>query len=146
MAKIYWFTGKSGVGKTVLAKKLVEFLSTDKRNWRSKVFHIDDVDFPNSDDITANIKNTQLITEFIYKNGCDIVVSINSPNRLLRNEFKKKIGNDIEELYIYNSKKELKSKKVEYYETPEDNFFGLDTANKNPVQSFYEILYYLKSK
>ncbi len=41
MAKIYWFTGQPGAGKTVLGKKLVEFLGTEKRNWRSNVFHID---------------------------------------------------------------------------------------------------------
>ena len=36
MAKgnIYWFTGQPAHGKTVLGKKLVELLQTEKRNWR----------------------------------------------------------------------------------------------------------------
>ena len=38
---IYWFTGQPAHGKTVLGKKLVELLRTEKRNWRKNVFHLD---------------------------------------------------------------------------------------------------------
>jgi adenylylsulfate kinase len=38
---IYWFTGQPGSGKTTLAKKLQNWLQTDKKNWRKTVFHID---------------------------------------------------------------------------------------------------------
>jgi adenylylsulfate kinase-like enzyme len=37
---IYWFTGQTGAGKTVLGSKLRDFLQTEKRNWRKDVFFI----------------------------------------------------------------------------------------------------------
>jgi adenylylsulfate kinase-like enzyme len=154
MAKIYWFTGQPGVGKTVLAKKLVDFLSTEKRNWRSKVFHIDDDNVGSLENTESNvdtnifvIKNTQMMANFIYNSGCDVVVSTNSPFKDLRDEFKSKIGNDIEEFYIYNSKKQTNPKLNTYnYEVPETNYFSIDTAKQNPIQSFSKIVYYLKEK
>jgi adenylylsulfate kinase-like enzyme len=148
MAKIYWLTGQSGAGKTVLGKKLVEFLSTEKRNWRSKVFHIDDGDLReltinkeySNDDRIQNILNAQLMTEYIYKNGCDVVVSLISPYRELRNEFKTRIGADLEEFYIHNSK----SKVISEYEDHQYDIFMIDTAKENPIQSFTKIVHYLK--
>lgn len=155
MAKIYWLTGQPGAGKTVLGKKLVEFLSTEKRNWRSKVFHID------GDDLRAltintnyskegriqNIRNAQMIAEYIYKSGCDVVVSLVSPYRDIREEFKLKIGNDFEEFYIHTSKKRDRDEyKVSDYEEPLINFFDVDTTKDNPIQSFTKIVYYLKEK
>jgi adenylylsulfate kinase-like enzyme len=144
MAKIYWLTGQPEAGKTVLAKKLVEFLSTEKRNWRSKVFHID-----NPSDININYSNKeisistiQILAEYIYKSGCDIVVSINSNDRELIENFKNRIGDGIEEFYIYNSRKKIN----EDYTPPFSNFFEVDTARDNPMQSFSKIVHYLREK
>ena len=155
MAKIYWFTGQPGAGKTVLGKKLVEFLGTEKRNWRSNVFHID------GDDLRAltvnqnytkegriqNIRNAQMIAEYVYKNGCDVVVTLVSPYLEIREEFKKRIGNDLEEFYVHTSKKRERDEfKVSDYEAPTEKFFNVDTTKDNPVQSFTKIIHYLNEQ
>jgi adenylylsulfate kinase len=155
MAKIYWFTGQPGAGKTVLGKKLVEFLGTEKRNWRKDVFHID------GDDLRAltinqnytkegriqNIRNAQMIAEYVYKNGCDVVVTLVSPYLEIREEFKKRIGDDLYEFYVHTSKKRERDQfKVSDYEAPTENFFNVDTTKDNHVQSFTKIVHYLNEQ
>jgi adenylylsulfate kinase-like enzyme len=150
MAKIYWLTGQSGAGKTVLGKKLVEFLSTEKRNWRSKVFHIDGDDLRelgidntySNEDIIQNHHTIQIMVEYIYKNGCDVVVSFTPTTREIIENFKNRIGDDIEEFHIHNSKKKVTHK----YEPPLSNFFEVDTARETPIQSFTKIVHYLREK
>lgn len=150
MAKIYWFTGQHNAGKTVLGKKLTEFLSTEKRNWRSKVFHIDSEYFSNLTEVLTEDEETirvQQLSEYIYRNGCDVVVSITSPNINLRDEFKNKIGSDIEEFYVHTSKRINKGDlEMDNYTPPTSNFFDVDTTKDNPMQSFTKIVYYLKQK
>ena len=155
MAKIYWFTGQPGAGKTVLGKKLVEFLSTEKRNWRSKVFHIDGDDLReltinkdySKEGRIQNIRNAQMIAEYIYKNGCDVVVTLVSPYKEIREDFKIRIGKDLEELYVHTSKKRERDEfKVDDYEQPTSNFFDVDTTKDNPIQSFTKIVHYIKEK
>ena len=155
MAKIYWFTGQPGAGKTVLGKKLVEFLGTEKRNWRSNVFHVD------GDDLRAltinqnytkegriqNIRNAQMIAEYVYKNGCDVVVTLVSPYLEIREEFKKRIGNDLYEFYVHTSKKRERDEfKVDDYEAPTQKFMDVDTTKDNPIQSFTKIIHYLSEQ
>ena len=94
---IYWFTGQTGAGKTVLATKLKEFLQTEKRNWRKDVFQIDgDIvrELTNNQDHsevgqTENIKDTQLIAQYIHDSGSDVVISMVTPYKELRERFKK---------------------------------------------------------
>ena len=99
---VYWFTGQPGAGKTVLGTKLHNFLKTEKRNWRRDVFHLDgdnlrqltvNKNYSKEGRIT-NIRNAQMIVEYLHQNGCDVVVSLVSPYRWLREEFKEKIGLD----------------------------------------------------
>lgn len=155
MAKIYWFTGQPGAGKTVLGKKLVDFLSTEKRNWRSKVFHIDGDDLReltinkdySKEGRIQNIRNAQMLAEYIYKNGCDVVVTLVSPYKNIREDFKIKIGEDLEEFYVHTSKKRERDEfKVEDYEQPTSDFFDVDTTKDNPIQSFTKIVHYLQQK
>ena len=155
MAKgnIYWFTGQPAHGKTVLGKKLVELLQTEKRNWRKDVFHVD------GDDLRAltinkdyseqgrinNIRNAQMIAEYLHNNGCDVVVSLVAPYRWLREEFKERIGLDnFQEFYVHTTQpRERDHFKVEGYEAPEENFMDVDTTKDNPNQSFNKIVNYL---
>jgi adenylylsulfate kinase-like enzyme len=153
MAKIYWLTGKSGSGKTTLGKKLTEFLSTEKRNWRSKVFHIDTEDIRemtgNHDyselGVYTTVSDTQLISEFISKNGCDVVVSISAPFLQQREKFKQKLGDGMEEFYIHTSKKKQPVSEIPY-EPPITGFFDVDTTKDNSVQSFTKMIYYLNDR
>lgn len=151
--RIYWFTGQPAHGKTVLGKKLVELLRTEKRNWRKDVFHLD------GDDLRAltinkdyseqgrinNIRNAQMIAEYLSNNGCDVVVSLVAPYRWLREEFKERIGLDnFQEFYVHTTqKRERDHFKVEDYEEPLERFFDVDTTKDNPEQSFTKIVNYL---
>ena len=151
---IYWFTGQPGSGKTIQANKLKEFLQTEKRNWRKDVFHIDGDDLReltlNKDYSEAgrvqNIKNAQLLAFFLNAKGCDVVVSLVSPYRQLREEFKNECGENIVEIYVHtNRKRQREQFKVEGYEIPEVNFFDMDTTSDNAIQSFTKLIHYLKN-
>jgi adenylylsulfate kinase len=155
MAKIYWFTGQPGAGKTVLGKKLVEFLGTEKRNWRSNVFHVDGDDLREltinknytKEGRIQNIRNAQMIAEYVYKNGCDVVVTLVSPYLEIREEFKQRIGNDLYEFYVHTSKKRERDEfKVDDYEAPTQKFMDVDTTKDNPIQSFTKIIHYLSEQ
>jgi adenylylsulfate kinase-like enzyme len=148
---IYWFTGQSGAGKTVLATKLKEFLQTEKRNWRKDVFQIDGdivrelTDNQDQSEVghIENIKDTQLIAEYIHSSGSDVVVSMVTPYKELREGFKAQIGEKIVEIYVYTTKKKLVPITSDY-ETPDENFFEINTTTDNPTQSFSKLINYLK--
>jgi adenylylsulfate kinase len=155
MAKIYWFTGQPGHGKTVLAKKLVEFLQTEKRNWRKKVFHLDGDDLReltfnkdySKDGRINNIRRAQLIAEYLYKNDCDVVVSLVAPYLEVREELKERVGEDFEEFYVHTTqKRERDHFHSKDYQQPETNYFDVDTTKDNPNQSFTKIVHYLREK
>lgn len=150
---IYWFTGQPGAGKTVLGNRLREFLQTEKRNWRKDVFHIDGDDLRtltiNQDYSEAgrvqNIKNAQLLAHFLQNKGCDVVVTLVSPYKELREEFKNTIGENIVEIYVHtNRKRQREEFKVSNYEAPDNNFFDCDTTSDNPTQSFTKLIHYLR--
>ena len=148
---IYWFTGQTGAGKTVLATKLKEFLQTEKRNWRKDVFQIDGdivrelTDNQDQSEVgqIENIKDTQLIAQYIHDSGSDVVVSMVTPYKELREGFKAQIGEKIVEIYVYTTKKKL-VQPIADYETPEENFFEINTTSDNPTQSFSKLINYLK--
>jgi len=150
---IYWFTGQPGAGKTIQATKLKELLQTEKRNWRKDVFHIDgdslreltlNKDYSEAGRV-QNIKNAQLLAFFLNSNGCDVVVSLVSPYKEMREEFKKLCGDSIVEIYVHtNRKRQREQFKVEGYEAPELNFFDMDTTSDNPVQSFTKLIHHLR--
>jgi adenylylsulfate kinase-like enzyme len=150
---IYWFTGQPGAGKTIQATKLKELLQTEKRNWRKDVFHIDgdslreltlNKDYSEIGRV-QNIKNAQLLAFFLNSNECDIVVSLVSPYKEIREEFKKACGDGIVEIYVHtNRKRQREQFKVEGYEPPELNYFDMDTTSDNPVQSFTKLVHYLR--
>ena len=148
---IYWFTGQNGAGKTVLATKLKEFLQTEKRNWRKDVFQIDGdivrelTDNQDQSEVgqTENIKDTQLIARYIHNSGSDVVVSMVTPYKELREGFKVEIGDKIVEIYVYTTKKKL-AQPTSDYESPQENFFEINTTSDNPTQSFSKLINYLK--
>ena len=146
---VYWFTGQPGAGKTVLGKKLHSFLKTEKRNWRRDVFHLDGDDLReltinkdySEEGRVRNIRNAQMIVEYLHNNGCDVVVSLVAPYRWLREEFKEKIGfNNFTEFYVHTSEKRERDKfKVKDYEQPEIEFIDIDTTKDSPDISFSKI-------
>lgn len=139
---IYWFTGQPGAGKTTLAKHLVAFLTNT-----SKVLHIDGDDlrdiFKNKDYSEVgrrkNIERAQDIALFMNEKGHDVVVSLVSPYRDQREEFKDK--SEAVEIYVHTTEERGRENyHVTDYEKPEENFVDVDTTNVTDVESFIDLI------
>lgn len=127
---IFWFTGQPGHGKTVLATALKQNLNN--------VFHIDGDDlrviFSNTDyseqGRRKNISLAQQLAHFLHNKECNVVVSLVSPYKDQRDEFKDKLGDSIQEIYIHTS--EIRGREqfhVKEYQAPTENFIDIDTTN-----------------
>lgn len=130
---IYWFTGQHDHGKIILGDRLFELLKTEKRNWRKSVFHLNEEKIETSD-----IHTIQTIAKYIHDSGCDVVVSSVSPNKNIREEFKHKLGTQIQEFYVYN----LNSVDLNY-QPPTENFVGVNITRGSMETSFNKLVNYL---
>ena len=141
---IYWFYGQPGSGKTTLAKSLLEKIDAihiDGDDVR-KIFNNQDY---SKDGRIKNLTNINNIVRFLDHKGFNVVVSVVSPYKEMREEFKKSCGDSIVEIYVHtNRKRQREQFKVEGYEPPELNFFDMDTTSDNPVQSFTKLVHYLR--
>lgn len=150
---IYWFTGQPGAGKSTIGKKLVELLETDRRNWRKPVFHIDGDslrDFTNNRDYSVNgrienIRQAQFLSNYVHSLGYDVVVTLVSPYRYIREEFKQKMGSDIVEIYIHGNRRIKQEFKVDDYEPPLNNFIDLNTSKESIKDTFEKLIHNLKN-
>jgi adenylylsulfate kinase len=140
---IYWFTGQPGHGKTVLASALKQTLDN--------VFHVDGDDlraiFANTDyseqGRRKNINLAQQISHFLHNKECNVVVSLVSPYKDQRDEFKTKLGDSIQEIYIHTN--EIRGREqfhVAEYEVPTENFIDIDTTNISVDECIQKILTY----
>ena len=143
---IYLFTGQPGSGKTTLAKKLQIWLQTDKKNWRKSVFHIDGDElrelFPNTDyskeGREKNIQKAFDIAKFLNNNGNDVVISLVSPYKELRDKFK----SDCNVTEIYCHTKKIRGRESFFaldYEPPTEFFVNLDTS-ENADNTFNKLI------
>lgn len=128
---IYWFTGQPGAGKTSIAKSLMEKLPNN-------TFHVDGDDlreiFNNKDYSESgrrkNIELAQHITHFLHNKGNNVVVSLVSPYRDQREDFKNKLNNTIIEIYVHTE--HIRGREdfhVKNYEEPLENFLDMDTSD-----------------
>ena len=143
---IYLFTGQPGSGKTTLAKKLQMWLQTDKANWRKSVFHIDGDQlrelFPNKDyskeGREKNIQKAFDIARFLDDSGNDVVISLVSPYRELRENFKSECK--VTEIYCHTKKMRGREDKFALdYEPPIEFYVDLDTSDSTD-ETFKKLL------
>jgi adenylylsulfate kinase-like enzyme len=146
---IYWFTGQPGHGKTVLAKSLKEYIEYNYPH--KKVFHVDGDDLRDllvNKDYSRqgrenNIRTAQSIALYLYNNGYDVVVSLVSPYKELREEFKSRTN--VTEIYVHTTEERGREEfHVNEYEPPTDNFIDMDTTDDVPNASLVYLLNCLK--
>ena len=149
---IYWFTGQPGAGKTVLAELLKVKLEAP-RNFAYKTYRIDGDEmrdlFSNKDysikGRIANIDAAQKIAHYLHNQELDVIVSLVSPYLDQREEFKKILGDQLIEFYVYtNTKRGREQYHVEGYQPPLSNFINVDTAIDTPEESLNKIIQQLK--
>lgn len=142
---IYWFTGQPGAGKTTLAKHLVNYF--DNNN----VVHIDGDDlrdiFQNKDYSEVgrrkNIERAQDIARFMSEKGFNVIVSLVSPYKDQRDQFKE--TNEVTEVYVHTTdERGREGFHVNNYEPPTDDFIEIDTTDRMEVDSFIELTIKLK--
>ena len=140
-----WLTGQPASGKTTLASLLISNLSST--NQKNKYFNIDGDDlrdlFQNKDysrkGREANIRLGMSIAAYLINKNCLPIISLVSPYRFLREEFKSKYN--VLEVYLHTE--EIRGREnyfAEDYEPPESNFLEMDTTHKSEKESLDEIL------
>jgi len=138
---IYWFTGQPAHGKTVLANMLKEKLPN--------AFKIDGDEmrelFTNKDYTingrVINVGTAQKIAHYLHNQGHDVIVSLVAPYVDQREDFKKLLGNSIQEIYVHTSEpRERDHFKAIAYVAPTDNFIDIDTTDDTPEQSFSKLI------
>lgn len=142
---IYWFTGQPAAGKTTLAKHLISYLSNTE-----KVVHIDGDDlrdiFKNKDyseiGRRKNIERAQDIARFMNEKGYTVVVSLVSPYKDMREDFKS--SNTIVEIYVHTTETRGREEfHVTNYEPPTENYIDINTTNKDESESFIELIKFI---
>jgi adenylylsulfate kinase-like enzyme len=144
-ADVYWFTGQAGAGKTVLAHKLLSYLSESFPENKYVIVDGDDIRdiFDNKDySVEGRKKNVDLVQRlclYLKKNKIVPIVCMVSPFQEQREFFKKLIK--VYEVYVYCS--EIRGREdfhVEYYEKPETDFVPIDTTGKSIDESFENLI------
>ena len=143
---IFWFTGQPHAGKTTLAKHLKNALQfrafSDK-----KIFLVDGDDLRriiNNKDYSeqgrrANISQAIAITKYLDDLGYDVIVSLVSPYKDLRDELKS--SNDVKEIYVHTT--EIRGREAYHvadYQPPTEDFIDIDTTDVDEFTSLNELL------
>lgn len=143
---IYLFTGQPGSGKTTMAKKLQYWLQTEKKNWRKSVFHIDGDQlrelFPNKDyskeGREKNIQKAFDIAKYLDNCGNDVVISLVSPYREMREQLKSECK--VQEIYCHTKKTRGREEFFALdYEKPMEFYVDLDTS-ASPDDTFAKLI------
>jgi adenylylsulfate kinase len=142
--KIYWFTGQPGAGKTTLSNGLMSRLSL------VNFIHIDGDDirdiFQNKDysenGRRQNIQRAQDIAQFLNTKGNNVIVSLVSPYKDQRDNFKQ--NPNVVEIYVHTD--EIRGREqfhVQNYEPPTENFIEINTTNTTVDECVEKIIKYV---
>jgi len=138
---IYWFTGQPASGKTTLVNNLLNHIGKEN----TIIIDGDDLRdiFQNKDYSEVgrrkNIERAQDIALFLNNKGYTVLVSLVSPYKDQREEFKK--NGVVVEVYLHTTEDRGRNQfHVQNYEPPTENFIDIDTTNKTEVDTHYEFL------
>ena len=145
---IYWFTGQPHSGKTTLANLL-------KEKWLPHAFRIDGDEmrelFSNKDysekGRRANIDAAQKIAHYLHNQGKDVIVSLVSPYKDQREEFKINLTWQLKEIHVhYNPEQGRRGREdywVDEYEKPTETFLDIDTNIDSPQDSLTKVVNFI---
>ena len=143
---IYWLTGQPGAGKTTLAT----WIQSSFPN-KSIVVDGDDIReiFVNKDYTEEgrkkNIEKAQTLSKFLHHKGYTVIVSLVSPYKEQREEFKKEMGDNIIEIYVHTTEDRGRNHfHVSDYQEPTENFIDCDTTNCSEYNTFLNLRRKLK--
>jgi len=140
---IYWFTGQPGAGKTTLAVALKSAL----QNQGCPVVHLEgeflrelmgNRDFSESGRI-RNIKTAQQLAAKLHSDGAVVLVSLVSPYRGIREEFKR--NGNVLEIYLHTT--EIRGKEAYFvanFEPPLQDYLDIDTTGVSVEACVQKIL------
>jgi adenylylsulfate kinase-like enzyme len=146
---IYWLTGQPCAGKTVLGNKLKEYLDA---RYNANIKRVDGDNLrdliSNKDYSKAgrlyNVDIAQKISHYLNNLGEGVIVTLVSPYRDQRETFKKLLGEDIKEIYLYTTEvRERDHFHTEDYQKPLSNFLELDTTHDTEEESLNKIIQYI---
>lgn len=138
---IYYIVGQPHAGKTTLSRLLKQHL------FPQNIIQIDGDDlrdiFQNKDYSEEgrrnNIKRAQDIAMFLNAKGIDVIVSLVSPYKDLRDDLKGK--SDVIEIYVHTD--DIRGREnfhVENYEQPTENYIDIDTTGVSEFTSLGELI------
>ena len=138
---ILYIIGQPASGKTTLANNLLTHFGKEN----TIIIDGDDLRdiFQNKDYSEVgrrkNIERAQDIAQFLDKKGFTVLVSLVSPYKDQREDFKNR--EDVIEVYVHTTEDRGRNQfHVEEYEPPLENFIDIDTTIKNETDSYYELL------
>ena len=169
-AAILWMTGFSGAGKTTLAKRLEKALV--EKGKKVEVLDGDDLRQKLSPDLgfsekerEAHNKRTIYLAKLLNRHGVNVIVSLISPMRRVREEAKAELGQDFAEVHVkcplevcmsrdpkglYKKVKDGEIKDFtgvsQMYEPPENPDLILDTDSHSEEACQLQVFEFLKKK
>jgi adenylylsulfate kinase len=138
---IYYLVGQPHAGKTTLSKLLKEYL------FPLNVIQIDGDDlrdiFQNKDYSEEgrrnNVRRAQDIAMFLNAKGINVIISLVSPYKDLRDELKNK--SDVIEVYVHTD--DIRGREnfhVENYELPTENYVDINTTGVSELKTLEELI------
>jgi adenylylsulfate kinase-like enzyme len=136
---VYLFTGQPGSGKTTIGKLLFQRL-LENDNLVVQIDGDDLRDIFNNKDYSRdgrelNISKSHDIAYFLYKKGFDVIITMVSPYKDLRNNLKNKT--EAIEIYVYTD--DIRGREKYFakdYEKPTDNYIEIDTTSVEVEKTF----------
>ena len=138
---IYYLIGQPHAGKTTLSKLLKQHL------YPQNIIQIDGDEirdiFQNKDyseqGRRKNIQRAQDIAKFLNAKGFDVIMSLVSPYKDLRDELK--LTSNVTEVYIHTTDvRGRESFHVENYEKPTEDYISIDTSSVSEFTSLGELI------
>lgn len=134
---IYYFTGQPGSGKTTLGIELSRYIPN--------TIQIDGDDIRNifkdtnytEEGRRHNIQRAHDIALFMHKKGFDVIFTLVSPYRDLREKLRREVPHDFMEFYVHTS--DIRGREeyfVKNYEPPLYDYVDIDTTDKTIDKSF----------